>query len=155
MKLTLVRHGEAHPAGIDGNDYIRPLTEKGHQQAAKTATYLSKNLAKPDAFVVSPLRRAQETLAYIQQKFPSTPVFECDTIKPDDDAKKAVEWLSELEDYRNIVVVCHMNVVASIEDRLIHQGFYPFALAEARIYEQHVIAEGLSTLTDAFIPDEN
>ncbi|MFP6819533.1 MAG: phosphohistidine phosphatase, partial [Acinetobacter sp.] len=35
---------------------------------------------------------------------------------------------------------------------LTHEYFNPFALAEARIYEQTVIANGLSTQDKAFIP---
>lgn len=154
MKLTLVRHGEAHPAGMDGNDNIRPLTQQGHQQASQTAHFLTQIIGSPDLFVVSPLLRAKETLSYIQGKFPSVPVLEYDGIKPDDDAKKAIDWLSNLEDYRNIIVVCHMNVVALMEERLCHRGFNPFALAEARIYTQPVIADGLSTQIEAFIPNK-
>ena len=59
MQLTLVRHGEAVPP-VDGNDIKRPLTERGHLQAAETAEFL-KNRIQPDVFVVSPLLRAQET----------------------------------------------------------------------------------------------
>lgn len=101
--------------------------------------------------MVSPLLRAQETLAHIKQHFADVPVVICNTIKPDDDAKAAVEWLSHLP-YESIVVVCHMNVVAHMASILVKESFNPYALAEARIYEQAVIAEGLSTQTKAFIP---
>lgn len=111
MQLTLVRHGEASPP-VHGNDIKRPLTERGHTQAQQTAEYL-KDLIRPDVFVVSPLLRAQETLAHIQTYFKDVPVVICNTIKPDDDATQAVEWLSHLP-YESIAVVCHMNVVAHI-----------------------------------------
>lgn len=45
-----------------------------------------------------------------------------------------------------------MNVVAHIAEQLTHENFHPYALAEARIYEQSVIAQGLSTQQKAFIP---
>ncbi|MEB3752786.1 phosphohistidine phosphatase SixA [Acinetobacter sp. MD2(2019)] len=149
MQLTLVRHGEAAPA-INGNDIKRPLTPRGHQQAEQTAHFVQQKV-QPDVFVVSPLLRAQETLAHIQQQFTDVPVLICDGIKPDDDAEVAVEWLSKLP-YESIVVVCHMNVVAYIEEILLEQNFHAFALAEARIYEQAVIAQGLSTQQASFIP---
>lgn len=149
MQLTLVRHGEAAPP-INGNDQKRPLTERGHAQAAQTADFL-KEKVKPDVFVVSPLLRAQETLAYIQKYFTDVNVLICDKIKPDDDAKSAIDWLAQLP-FENIVVVCHMNVVAHIAEQLTHENFHPYALAEARIYEQSVIAQGLSTQQKAFIP---
>lgn len=149
MQLTLVRHGEASPP-INGNDTKRPLTQRGHLQAKQTAEFL-KELIVPDVFVVSPLLRAQETLAHIQHYFKDVPVLICDKIKPEDDAKSAVEWLSQLP-YENIIVVCHMNVVAHIAEQLTLENFNPFALAEARLYEQTVIANGLSTQQKAFIP---
>ena len=94
MQLTLVRHGEAAPA-IMGNDHQRPLTERGHIQAQETADYL-KNIIQPDVFVVSPLLRAQETLAHLQQYFKDVPVLLCDKIKPDDNAKEAIAELHRL-----------------------------------------------------------
>jgi phosphohistidine phosphatase len=150
MQLTLVRHGEA-VRPVDGNDIKRPLTERGHLQAAETAEFL-KNRIQPDVFVVSPLLRAQETLSYIQKNFPDVPVVVCNAVKPDDDGRVAVEWLSYLP-YESVVVVCHMNVVAYMESVLIEESFHPFALAEARLYEQAVIAPGLSVKTTAFIPE--
>ena len=149
MQLTLVRHGEAAPP-INGVDSKRPLTERGHLQAQQTAEFV-KNNVQPDVFVVSTLLRAQETLAHIQKYFPDVPVLICDKIKPEYDAKLAIEWLSQLP-FESIVVVCHMNVVAHIAEQLTHEHFHPFALAEARLYEQSVIAHGLSTQTKAFIP---
>ncbi|WP_089605521.1 SixA phosphatase family protein [Acinetobacter piscicola] len=149
MQLTLVRHGEAAPP-INGVDSKRPLTERGHLQAQQTAEFV-KNNVQPDVFVVSTLLRAQETLAHAQKYFPNVPVLICDKIKPEDDAKLAIEWLSQLP-FESIVVVCHMNVVAHIAEQLTHEHFHPFALAEARLYEQSVIAHGLSTQTKAFIP---
>ncbi|MBF7682134.1 histidine phosphatase family protein [Acinetobacter sp. B5B] len=153
MQLTLVRHGEAHPAGSDHNDVVRQLTPKGHTQAAQTADFLKENITQPDLFVVSPLVRAQQTLKHIQQKYPNIPVMLCDYIKPDDEAELAVEWLSYL-DFEHVVVVCHMNIVAHIEEILVQQPFHPFALAEARIYEQTVLTQGLSTLKAHFVPKD-
>lgn len=149
MQLTLVRHGEAAPP-VNGNDTKRPLTERGHLQAEQTAQYL-KDIVKPEVFVVSPLLRAQETLAHLQAFYKDVPVVICNAIKPDDDAKVAVEWLSQLP-YESIVVVCHMNVVAHIASILIAESFHPFHLSEARIYDQAVIAAGLSTQLKSFIP---
>lgn len=149
MQLTLVRHGEATPA-VNNNDMQRPLTQLGHQQAEQTGDFL-KNIIHPEVFVVSPLVRAQETLEHIKAHFKDVPVLVCDQIKPDDDAKDAIEWLSKLP-YASIAVVCHMNIVAHIAEQLTHEGYHPFALAEARIYDQDVIANGLSTQQNRFIP---
>ncbi len=149
MQLILVRHGEAS-AAVNGNDDKRPLTKRGHKQAQHTAEYL-KDMIKPDVFVVSPLLRAQETLAHLQHYFNDVPVLVCNKIKPEDDAKSAVEWLSQLP-YESIVVVCHMNVVAHLSALMTAEPFYPYTLAEARVFEQAVIASGLSTQVKRFIP---
>ena len=45
-----------------------------------------------------------------------------------------------------------MNVVAHIAEQLTHERFNPFALAEVRIYDQAVIANGLSTQKNRFTP---
>ena len=125
---------------------------RGQLQALETARFLQQQV-QPDVFVVSPLVRAQQTLEGIQQSFKNLaiPVLICDKIKPEDDAKLAIEWLSQLP-YERIVVVCHMNVIAHIAEQLTSEYFNPFALAEARIYEQAVIANGLSTQKKAFVP---
>ncbi|ALH96372.1 SixA phosphatase family protein [Acinetobacter equi] len=149
MQLTLVRHGEAAPP-VYGNDISRPLTPRGHLQAAEIAGFLRKKI-QPDVFVVSPLLRAQETLSYLQVYFKDVPVVICNAIKPEDDAKVAVEWLSYLP-YESIAVVCHMNVVAHISTILTMESFHPYSLAEARIFDQVVIAQGLSTQVNSYIP---
>ena len=149
MQLVLIRHGEAaHPPEV--TDSKRPLTERGHTQAEETGKYL-KDLIKPEVLVVSPLLRAQETLVHIQKNFPDVPVLVCDKIKPDDQAKDAIDWLAQLP-YQSSTVVCHMNVIAHIAEQLIHEPFHPFALAEARIYELPVIANGLAVQQQNFIP---
>ena len=155
MLLTLVRHGEAEVA-LDGNDTKRSLTQRGHAQADQTALFfkqcIESSLVLPDLFVVSPLVRAQQTLAYIQTLFPNITTLICDKVKPEDDAKDAIEWLGQLP-FEHIVVVCHMNVVAHIAEQLTYDKYDPFSLAEARVYEQSVIANGLSTQRKAFTPN--
>ena len=46
-----------------------------------------------------------------------------------------------------------MNVVAYMAEILTAESFNPYQLAEARIYEQAVIAAGLSTQLKSFIPN--
>lgn len=150
MKLVLIRHGEAQFAS-HFTDMQRPLTPRGHLQASQTAQAVVKDTL-PDLFVVSPLLRAQETLAYLQREFPHVPSVICPCICPDDDASVAIDWLSRLE-YDNIVVVCHMNIIAYMASQLTNDHFMPFELAEMRIYEQTVIANGLSTQRDRFVPN--
>lgn len=149
MKVILVRHGEAEPN--PHNDAARQLTERGHQQAQQTAQYLAEHF-QPDLFVVSPYVRAQQTLQHIQAKFPQVPTQVYKDITPDDPAAPAVNWLSHLNHYETIVVVCHMNIVAYMAALLTQDAPESFALAEARVFEQPVIMTGLSQEIARFVP---
>ncbi|KAA8735611.1 histidine phosphatase family protein [Acinetobacter qingfengensis] len=149
MKLILIRHGEAAP-GLSGQDAIRQLTVRGHQQAELTAKYIAENF-RPDLFVVSPYTRAQQTLAHIQENFPDIPTQVYKDITPDDPATPALHWLSNLT-AETIVVVCHMNIIAYIAALLTEDFPESFALAEARVYEQPVIMVGLSQEKSRFVP---
>lgn len=149
MKLILVRHGEADP-NRTGVDAQRNLTERGHQQAELTANYIAENF-KPDLFVVSPYVRAQQTLSYIQDKFPDVPAQVYADITPDDPAAPAVHWLSHLTQ-ETVVVVCHMNIVAYIAALLTEDVPEAFDLAEARVYDHPVIMVGLSNEVGRFVP---
>lgn len=63
MKIYLMRHGtspSAHEAGVK-TDFDRPLAEEGRVNARRGAAFISKNGAKPELLLVSPLVRAQQT----------------------------------------------------------------------------------------------
>lgn len=76
MKLYAVRHGETtwnKEHLIQGHTDI-PLDEKGIEQARETALALKD--IRFDLIFVSPLKRAEQTLAEIRVYHPSTPVIE-------------------------------------------------------------------------------
>lgn len=149
MKLILIRHGQAAPP-VKGDDHSRPLTDLGREQASAAAKYVMKHY-HPDLFVVSPLRRAQQTQAAFHKHCPDVPVVVYDGIQPDDPAKPALEWLSHLE-HQCVVVVCHMNVIAYLAGLLLDEYPEAFHLAEVRVLKQDVIAAGLSVEVDRFTP---
>jgi phosphohistidine phosphatase len=150
MQLILVRHGEAAPALSD--DFSRPLTPLGQQQAKSVAQQLLAQYS-PDLLVVSPLLRAQQTLKAFTTVLPDVGVLQFDGIKPDDQAKPALEWLSN-QPYQCIVVVCHMNIVAYMAGLLLGDHPEAFHLAEARVFEQVVIASGFSTEIARYLPKQ-
>src|SRR5262247_3567005 len=62
MKLTIIRHAIAVPAGTDGvADDERPLTSKGRRRFEKVARGLAEICDGPDVLLTSPLPRATET----------------------------------------------------------------------------------------------
>ena len=129
MQLTLVRHGEASPA-VNGNDMQRPLTVRGHQQAEQTGDFL-KDVIQPEVFIVSPFACAGNAATY-QGTFSGIPVLICDKIKPDDNAKDAIEWLSNFHTSRLQVV--NMNVVAHIAEQLTHESFNPICIGRSTYF---------------------
>ena len=69
IKLFFVRHGEASSSWDQSSD--PGLSELGHQQAKTVAHEIAASLP-PAKIISSPLRRAQETAAPLQQIWKST-----------------------------------------------------------------------------------
>jgi len=68
MKIYLMRHGtspSAHDASVK-TDFDRPLSGEGREEARAAAEYISKNGGAPNAILVSPLVRAQQTAAEVE-----------------------------------------------------------------------------------------
>ena len=62
MELGLLRHAHAgDPAAWDRPDDLRPLTNKGRQQAERLGRFLAAAGFVPDAVLTSPRIRARET----------------------------------------------------------------------------------------------
>lgn len=139
MQLILLRHGEAERQ--TQTDELRMLTARGQQQASQMCSQLLAKV-RPSRFLVSPLLRAQQTLAPLRRALPHVPVDVIEHIKPDDSARIALDVLSGYSD-DCIVVVCHMNIIASLGGLLLAEPPESFDLAEARCYDLAVIAAGL------------
>ena len=135
MQLILVRHGEAERQTQD--DATRRLTERGQRQADWTAQQVLARY-RPDRLVVSPLKRAKQTMQAFSQQLPDVPLQVLDCIKPDDDAAEALNCLADLH-AECLLVVCHMNVIAQIATLLLGDWAEGFELAEARVFEQVLI----------------
>ena len=61
FKLVLMRHAKAERATPFMEDFGRPLTERGRQDAARMGTWLADNGPRPDRVISSPAQRARET----------------------------------------------------------------------------------------------
>lgn len=69
-ELLLLRHADAgDPVAWTRPDAERPLSPKGHRQAARTAAWLTSIDHKPDAIISSPKVRAAETAAHVADAF--------------------------------------------------------------------------------------
>lgn len=108
MDLYLIRHGDAAPAGPDGNDLARPLTDLGHQQAKALAAALVKHGVTFNAVITSPLIRAAQTtehlIAALPEPHPPLHVFE--EIGFEVRPKKIVSFLNSLP-AKSVAIVGH------------------------------------------------
>lgn len=91
MQFILWRHAEAEIG--TGNDLVRTLTAKGHQQAKRTAHRINKMLPKSAKICVSEAARSQQTAAYLQRETVLLPELNPDAL--------AVDLLPILQAYQN------------------------------------------------------
>ena len=101
MQLILWRHAEAED-GHGKDDMDRVLTKKGHNQAGRMARWLKPRMQGEWRILVSPAKRALETVEPLMREFAVE-----DSIRPDVPGRnilKAAGWPSN---DRNILVVGH------------------------------------------------
>lgn len=73
MDLILWRHAEALEMREVEDDLDRALTSKGERQAQRMAGWLNRQLPSSARILVSPARRAQQTVAALDRKFKTVP----------------------------------------------------------------------------------
>jgi phosphohistidine phosphatase len=69
-RLILFRHAKAEPRAAGQDDFDRPLTERGREDALIVAKALADEGVAPDLVLVSPSRRTTETWTYARDAFP-------------------------------------------------------------------------------------
>ncbi|HEY9708625.1 MAG TPA: phosphohistidine phosphatase SixA [Oculatellaceae cyanobacterium] len=95
MELYLIRHGIAADREAYANDEERPLTDKGRQKTGKVAKQLRQQGLHFDLILTSPLIRAKETAAILQDAGLTSQVEEFTSLAPDGDINTWVSWLKE------------------------------------------------------------
>jgi phosphohistidine phosphatase len=120
MKTILImRHGEATPMQAD--DAARHLTQMGHSEAEKMGLWLFTHHA-PDALLVSPYLRAQQTAKGVAKsntfKFSETTT----DLVPEGKPQIAADYLETLiaahPKCSTWLVVAHMPIVSYLVDQL-------------------------------------
>ena len=79
-ELYLLRHAKSSWEDPLASDRERPLNSRGHEQALRIGTALSE-LLPAQMIYVSPARRAQQTLAGLQERWPALHKYEHQTIE--------------------------------------------------------------------------
>lgn len=120
MKTILImRHGEA--TAMQANDSARHLTQVGQSEAEKMGLWLAKNYM-PDALLVSPYTRAQQTAEGVAKKnvfkFSET----TSDIIPEGKPQVAADYLETLiaahPQCNTWLIVAHMPIVSYLVDQL-------------------------------------
>lgn len=94
MELYLIRHGIAAPGEDNAKDEERPLTDKGRQKTAKVAKRLREQGLRFDLILTSPLVRARETAAILQDIGLCSKVEEFASLAPEGNIHVWVSWLA-------------------------------------------------------------
>jgi len=70
-RLILFRHAKAEPRAPGGDDFDRPLAERGRADAALMGRVLAREDLAPDLVLLSPARRTTETWIWAREAFPA------------------------------------------------------------------------------------
>ncbi|AOT07386.1 phosphohistidine phosphatase SixA [Pseudoalteromonas luteoviolacea] len=137
MKTILImRHGEAGPMQAD--DAARLLTERGKVQAFEMGKWLSQSY-QPNALLVSPYSRAQQTAEAVKQSNEFAYTETCNDVIPSGNASFAVDYLETLismnEALDNWLIVAHMPIVSYMVDQLVPGEMPIFPTAGVAVIE--------------------
>ncbi len=106
-ELLLLRHADAgDPAAWTRPDAERPLSPKGHRQAARVAAWLKSIDRRPDAIISSPKVRAAETAAAVAGAF-GMPLIEDQRLAGALDVRTIGEIIHDAGDPRRPMLVGH------------------------------------------------
>jgi phosphohistidine phosphatase len=138
MQIFIMRHGEA--ANSSGDDYLRPLTDKGISEAEVMGQWLLEKKPKLLDIFVSPYTRAQQTCANVSSFLIKTSLITkqpktLDLITPSADVKHTHDFLDGLLSQFNevdhddkdlaILLVSHMPFVSYLVAELTDKNQTP------------------------------
>jgi phosphohistidine phosphatase len=94
-RLLLIRHAEAMARAPEG-DLERPLTERGRADAARMGAYCHATGLIPELALVSPARRARDTLDVMLREFSQKPACEIEDLLYSADAYELRDLLERI-----------------------------------------------------------
>ncbi len=127
MQIFVMRHGQAQTAAP--SDALRPLTEKGINEARLSAQWLVEDQHSFDCVFVSPYLRAQQTADNVIEVLETVGKRKTlSFITPEDNAKDVHDYLDavcSVEKYQKILLVSHMPLVSYLVAELTHDNTMP------------------------------
>jgi phosphohistidine phosphatase len=120
-RLILLRHAKAKAAALGGDDFERPLTERGRADAALIGRLLAADGLVPDRVLLSSSRRTAETWAQAQIAFPG--------VAGDArrglylaDARTLLQAIEEEDEGEVVMVIGHNPGIHALAVNLLRQG---------------------------------
>lgn len=126
MELILWRHAEAHD-GVP--DLARELTEKGHKQAARMATFLRARLPEDTRILVSPAVRTQQTAQALTKHFHIEPA-----LAPGASAQEILDAIGWPDLDSTVLVVGHQPVLGQIAAWLLANSSSGFSVRKGAVW---------------------
>ena len=149
MDLLLLRHADAvdHAA----SDRLRPLSSKGHQQAALVAQWLSSYRVRPTLLLSSPALRTMETAAPLAEALGLT-VTPCNWALPGMTPEEAVEGLGSHMAAPCILFVGHQPDLGDLAASLLGRPATDHLHFEKASLAHLSLRPGQPAVLEAFIP---
>lgn len=116
MQLLLLRHGDAWPAVLD--DASRELSPLGEEQAIRAGNMLRNLKISPGLALVSPLRRARQTLDHVLTQSGSIPVRISEYLTPTTDPRQIIRELNGIQ-HPTVLVVGHEPHLSTLSSMLV------------------------------------
>jgi len=113
LRLDLVRHGEAEPAG-EGGDGARRLSPAGRHTITELSSLLTLHGWRPTAIWASPLVRAQETAAILMAHSRELSIGTLFELMPDGEPDDVIEALLERSAEGHVVLVGHQPLMGRL-----------------------------------------
>lgn len=138
MRIYIMRHGQAEV--IAGKDSLRPLTDAGMYESSQVAHWLKSQLPAPlDWILVSPYKRALQTLSAFNAVFPCKNHQQLDELVPEGNAQAVCDYLVALindEKLDSLLLISHLPLVSFIVEILSPANIAPiFHTAEIACIE--------------------
>lgn len=148
----VLRHGEAEP--LVSTDEARALTDRGREQARKSAMFVRELGLRP-VVMSSPLLRARQTAEELMAVLGcQAPLLICPAATPDGDVEETIGYL-ERSGADCVLLASHMPFVSRFVSWLVdgtRREDYPFPLAGLRVLESGVWLPGQARERDSYFP---
>ena len=157
FRLYVMRHGDALMRAP--SDSLRPLSQRGHDQAVDTARHLYSHLCTAPfdetnnsvgLILASPYLRAQETTRRVVEGVEyKNEVLTCDKITPNDSPDNVIKLLSDYESFGSVLMVSHQPLVSALIGRLVSGHFHegpPMGTASMVCLDMPTVGIGMADL---------